>query len=252
MQNLILPLAGKTALVTGIANENSIAWGIAKELHAHGAHIVATIQNEKTARFTSELFESIDAQWMVCDLAMPQDLARLRDEVGAVDIVVHSVAYAPMQALKGRVLDVNVSDFQITMGVSVHTYVALVKALEDNLRVGASIMTVSYLGSERFVEGYGIMGVAKAALESTTRYLAYELGRLGVTVNTLSPGPIATRAASAITGFDTLQDEYRANCATGELATQKQVGQAAVALAVNRAITGQTIYIDGGFNVLGA
>lgn len=252
---IYLPLAGKVALVTGIANDQSVAYGIAKELKAAGAEIAMTIQNEKTRKFTAAIAEELQADCYVMDLTDPKSVEEVMDimevDWGGLDIVVHSVAFAPQQALHGHVTDVTAEDFATTMNISVHTFIRLVNAVEPLLSEYASVLTVSYLGAERAVDGYGIMGVAKAALESAARYMAYELGTEGVRVNVLSPGPIQTRAASGITGFDGLLTEATERSMTKKRVTIEDVGKAAVALCANPGITGQTLYIDGGFNVVG-
>lgn len=247
----------KTALVVGVANEDSIAWGIATELKAAGYDIIMTYQNEKTKKFTAHLAEKVEAiGFYQLDLTNQDELDGMVDDLLDKDIelnvVVHAVAFAPRDALFGRVADVKSADFALTMEVSAYSLIRLTNAVEHLLDIDhASILTVSYLGSTRVVRGYGIMGVAKAALESAARSLADELGPYGVTVNILSPGPIHTRAASGVPQFDGIYGDVVKASMTGIGVTPRDCGRAAVWLAEARGVTGQTIYVDGGFSAVG-
>lgn len=247
----------KTALVVGVANEDSIAWGIAKELKNAGYDIIMTYQNEKTRKFTEHLAEQVNAiGFYQLDLTNQDELDNmvnsLMDRDVDLDVVVHAIAFAPHTALFGRVTDVQAHDFALTMNVSAYSLIRLVNAVEHLLSIDhASIITVSYLGAVRTVRGYGIMGVAKAALESAARSLASEFGPDNVTVNVISPGPIHTRAASGVPDFDDLYNDVVKASMTGRGVTQRDCGRAAVWLAEAKGITGQTIYIDGGFSAVG-
>ena len=247
----------KTALVVGVANEDSIAWGIAKELKAAGYDIIMTYQNEKTRKFTEHLAEQVNAiGFYQVDLTNQDELdnmaSSLMDRDVDLDVVVHAVAFAPHTALFGRVTDVQAHDFALTMNISTYSLIRLVNAVEHLLSIDhASIITVSYLGAVRTIRGYGIMGVAKAALESAARALASELGVDNVTVNVLSPGPIHTRAASGVPEFGDLYNDVVKASMTGIGVTPKDCGRAAVWLAEAKGVTGQTIYIDGGFSAVG-
>lgn len=248
-------LEGKTAVVVGVANDKSVAAGIARKLHAEGANIILTVQNEKTLKFAAPVIEELNAQAVVMDLmnedSIANAMAALSDRLffDGVDVLVHSVAFAPAKALNGRVIDVEAADFALTMGVSVHTFLTLISVFEHLLNENASIMTVSYLGGVQAVDGYGIMGVAKAALESAARYAAAELGGQTYRVNVLSPGPISTRAASGISKFSGILEDSARKSPVGNV-TIDDVGDAAVALAVNKGITGQVLYVDGGYSAV--
>lgn len=246
-------LNGKVALVVGVANENSIAWGIAREMRKAGAQVVMTYQNEKTRRFTEYLSREVEAVgYLPLDLCDEGQVEALPGLIGrGIDIVVHAVAFAPRTALFGRVLDVTLEDFNTTLNVSSYSLIRLVKAVEPLLNDGASVMTVSYLGAVRTVRGYGVMCVGKAALEAIARCLAAELGTRGVTVNVLSPGPISTRAASGVPMFDRLLQETTEASLTKKQVTLEDCGKAAVYLAQASSVSGQTIYVDGGFSMVG-
>lgn len=252
-----LSLAGKRGLVTGIANADSIAWGCARAFRALGAELAVTYLNDKARVHVEPLARKVGAP-----ILMPLDLLRegeleavferIRDEWGSLDFVLHSIAYAPREALHGRVTDCPRDGFLTAMDVSCWSFIRMAALAEPLMPDGGALFCMSYLGAQRAVDNYGMMGPVKAALESATRYLAAELGPQGIRVHAVSPGPIMTRAASGIAGFDALLDQARAKSPTRRLATIAEVGQTAAWLATDsaRSITGQTLYVDGGYGIV--
>ena len=250
-------LEGKRGLVVGIANEHSIAWGCAKAFRAFGAEIAVTYLNEKARKFVEPLAQALDAQ-----IIMPLDVRaagemeavfeRVADQWGVLDFVVHSIAFSPKEALQGRVTDVARDAFLTTMDVSCWTFIRMAHLAEPLMRNGGTLFTMSYYGGQKVVENYNIMGVAKAALESAVRYLAAELGPKGIRVHAVSPGPLATRAASGIPEFDALLEKAKTKAPSRCLVTIDDVGAATAFLAHDaaRLITGETLYIDGGYHII--
>jgi enoyl-[acyl-carrier protein] reductase I len=250
-------LEGKKCLVVGIANENSIAWGCAKAFRALGAEVAVTYVNAKAKKFVEPLAEELEsAIFMPMDVNQPGQMEavfeRISKEWGRLDSVVHSIAFSPKDALHGRVVDVTREDFATTMEVSCWTFIRMAKLAEPLMRKGGTLFTMSYYGSQMVVKNYNIMGVAKAALEAAVRYVAAELGPKGIRVNAISPGPLATRAASGIPEFDALLDKAKSKAPTRSLVNIDDVGAATAFLAHDaaRLITGETIYIDGGYHII--
>jgi len=254
------PLLGKRALVVGIANKESIAHGCARAFRAFGADLSITYLNDKTKRFTQPLAEALgvtDALYLPCDVRVPGELeavfAAVDRQWGGLDILLHSIAFAPKEDLHGRVTDCSLEGFLATMDVSVHSLIRMAKLAEPLMSRGGVIFTMSYFGGEKVVPHYGIMGPAKAALETAARYMAAELGKKGIRVNVVSPGPVLTRAASGIDRFDELLEKNKDRAPTRTLVTADEVGLATAALACDfaRIITGETLYMDGGYNIMG-
>lgn len=254
------PLSGRRALVVGIANKDSLAHGCARAFRAFGAELSITYLNEKTKRYTAQLAEALDvspALYLPCDVREPGQLeavfATIAREWGRLDILLHSIAFAPREDLHGRVTDCSLDGFLHTMDVSVHSLIRMTRLAEPLMSEGGSIFTMSYFGGEKVVPHYGIMGPAKAALETTARYLASELGEKGIRVNVISPGPVLTRAASGIDRFDELLEQTKQRAPTRTLVTPDEVGLATAALACDfaKVITGETLYMDGGYNIMG-
>lgn len=251
-------LAGKKALVVGIANEESIAFGCAKAFRTQGAELAITFQNEKAEPFVRPIAEKLET-----DIVLPLDVredgqfGQLFDSIrqlwGQVDICLHSIAFCPKQDLQSRVVDCSRNGFMTAMDISVYSFIRMVRRAEPLMAAGGACMTVSFLGSEKVVEHYNIMGPVKAALESVTRYMAAELGPKGIRVHTLSPGPLKTRAASGIGHFDELLNEAAARAPTHQLASIEDIGAYAVFLASAEAanVTGGIHYIDGGYHIVG-
>jgi enoyl-[acyl-carrier protein] reductase I len=250
-------LDGKKGLIVGIANEHSIAWGCAKAFRAFGAELAVTYLNDKAKKYVEPLAQEIEAT-----IAMPFDarvagqMEALFDAVkmtwGKLDFVVHSIAFSPKEALEGRVIDVSRDGFLTTMEISCWTFIRMAHLAEPLMRDGGTLFTMTYYGSQMVVENYNIMGVAKAALESAVRYLAAELGPKGIRVHAISPGPLATRAASGIPEFDTLLDKAKTKAPARRLVSVDDVGAATAFLAHDaaRLITGETLYIDGGYHIM--
>lgn len=238
----------KRALVVGMANRDSIAYGCAKALRDVGYDIDFTYQNAKAFKYVEPIAHELEARAIKLDLNEPVEW-----QVGGIwqiDTLVHSVAFAPMRDLHGRVIDCSADGFAETLNTSCYSLIKLVKALEYALRPGASVFTMSYIGSHRAVADYNVMGIAKAALESTVRYLAAELGPRNIKVNAISAGPIRTRAASGINGFDAiLQAAQSAEPLSCRLDVHG-VGRTVAALAEHAPnVTGQVIYVDNGFSI---
>jgi enoyl-[acyl-carrier protein] reductase I len=242
-------LEGKRGLVVGIANEHSIAWGCAKAFRAFGAEVAVTYLNDKAKQFVEPLAHALEAP-----IVMPLDarvagqmeavFERVAEQWGILDFVVHSIAFSPKEALQGRVADVSRDGFLTTMEISCWTFIRMAHLAEPLMRNGGTLSTMTYYGSQMVVENYNIMGVAKAALESAVRYLAAELGPKGIRVHAVSPGPLATRAASGIPEFDALLEKAKAKAPSRTLVTIDDVGAATAFLAHDaaRLITGETLY----------
>lgn len=251
-------LSGKKALVVGIANEESIAYGCAKAFHDQGAQLAVTYLNEKAEPHVRPLAERLGAE-IVLPLDVREDgqFSRLFDAIrqtwGGIDICLHSIAFCPREDLHSRVIDCSRHGFMTAMDISVYSFVRMVRGAERLMPQGGTCMTVSFYGSEKVVDRYNIMGPVKAALESVTRYMAAELGPKKISVHALSPGPLKTRAASGIADFDELLERAAAQAPTKELASIEDVGAYAAFLASREAsnVTGSVHYIDGGYNIRG-
>lgn len=250
-------LEGKRGLVIGIANEQSIAWGCAKAFHGLGAQLAVTYLNDKAFKYVEPLARQVEAS-----ILMPLDVRahgqmdavfeKIRSEWGELDFAVHSIAFSPKDALQGRVVDVGRDGFLTTMDVSCWSFIQMAHLAEPLMRKGGTLFTMSYYGSQMVVENYNIMGVAKAALECSVRYIAAELGPKGIRVHAISPGPLATRAASGIPEFDELLEKAKGKAPSRSLVTIEDVGLATAFLAHDaaRLITGETLYIDGGYHII--
>ncbi len=250
-------LEGKRGLVTGIANERSIAWGCARAFRGLGAELAVTYLNEKARRFVEPLAQQLEASiLMPLDVRVAGQLeavfAAIEERWGRLDFVLHSIAYAPKEDLQGRVVDCSRDGFLLAMDVSCWSFIRMAKLAEPLMKDGGALFCMTYYGSQMVVENYGIMGPIKAALESATRYLAAELGPKGIRVHAISPGPLATRAASGIPDFDKLLHKAQAKAPTRSLVSIDDVGLATAYLATDaaRLITGNVIYIDGGYHII--
>jgi len=250
-------LEGKRGLVVGIANENSIAWGCAKAFRAFGAELAVTYLNDKAKKYVDPLARALEAPIvMPLDVNVPGQMEavfeRIAKDWGRLDFAVHSIAFSPKNALGGRVTDVTKDGFLTTMDVSCWTFIRMAHLAEPLMKKGGCLFTMSYYGSHMVVKNYNIMGVAKAALECAVRYIAAELGPKGIRVHAISPGPLATRAASGIPEFDALLDKAKSKAPTRSLVSIDDVGVATAFLAHDaaRLITGETLYIDGGYHIM--
>ena len=249
-------LEGQKALVVGIANEHSIAFGIARALRAQGADLAVTWLNDKAEPHVRPLAEDLEAEIMMpLDVADPDQLAavfeRIEDRWGQLDTLVHSIAFAPRTDLHGRVVDCSAGGFALAMDTSVHSFLRMIHLAEPLMTEGGTCLSVSFFGSTRVVRHYNMMGPVKAALESTVRYAAAELGEKGIRVHALSPGPLATRAASGIDHFDEMMAEAAERAPTHHLATIEDIGAMAAFLAAPEAknLTGGIHEIDGGYSI---
>jgi enoyl-[acyl-carrier protein] reductase I len=250
-------LTGKKALVIGVANEHSIAWGCAQAMRRAGADIAMTYLNERAKPHVEPLARVVEAQLFlpleVRDAAQADALfSAIAERWGGLDVLVHSIAFAPKEALQGRVTDCPRDGFLTAMEVSCWSFLDMARRAEPLMRNGGAMMTMSYLGANEVVDNYGIMGPVKAALESAVRYVATELGPKHIRVHAVSPGPLATRAASGIKDFDELMAKVSARAPARRLVSIEEVGAACVFLASDyaAAMTGETLYIDGGYHIL--
>ena len=257
IQRVRAQLEGRKALVVGIANDQSIAWGCAKWLRALGADLAVTYLNDRAKRFVEPLADELEAQiFMPLNVNEPGQMEavfeRIGKEWGRLDTVVHSIAFSPKEALCGRVVDVSRDGFMTTLDVSCWSFIRMARLAEPLMREGGTLFTMTYYGSQMVVENYNIMGVAKAALECAVRYMAAELGPKGIRVHAISPGPLATRAASGISEFDELLAKAQEKAPARALVSIDDVGAATAFLALDaaRLITGETLYIDGGYHIM--
>jgi enoyl-[acyl-carrier protein] reductase I len=250
-------LEGKRGLVVGIANDQSIAWGCARAFRAMGAEVAVTYLNEKAKPHVEPLAKELEAPiFMPMDVMVDGQLEAVFDKIaeqwGELDFVLHSIAFSPKDTLQGRVTDVPRDGFLKTMDVSCWSFIRMGHLAEPLMKKGGALFTMTYYGSQMVVQNYNIMGVAKAALESTVRYMAAELGPKGIRVHAISPGPLATRAASGIPEFDELLNKAQASAPARSLVSIDDVGIATAFLAHDaaRLMTGQVIYIDGGYHII--
>jgi enoyl-[acyl-carrier protein] reductase I len=250
-------LKGKKALVTGIANDQSIAWGCAKAFRLLGAELAITYLNEKAKPYVEPLARSLDASILLpLDLRVEGQLEAvfetLRRGWGTLDLVLHSIAFAPKDDLQGRVVDCSKEGFALAMELSCWSFIRMAKLSEPLMSRGGALFTMTYYGSQMVVEHYNMMGPVKAALEAATRYMAAELGPKGIRVHAISPGPLKTRAASGISEFDQLLEKAQQKAPARSLVSVDDVGIAVGFLATDAAklITGETLYIDGGYHIM--
>ena len=252
-------LEGKRGLVLGVANKRSIAWGIAQAAHREGARLALTHQSERLERNVRKLGEELtDPLILPCDVSRDEDLKAVAESVGkefgGLDFVVHAVAFALREELDGEFLSTSREGYRIAQDISSYSFTALARETAPLMegREG-SMVTLSYLGGERVVPHYNVMGVAKAALEMSVRYLAADLGPRGIRVNALSAGPIKTLAASGVRGLSKMLEYHRTHAPLRKNTEQSEVGDAALFLLspLSRGITGEVIHVDGGFHVMG-
>jgi enoyl-[acyl-carrier protein] reductase I len=253
----LITLEGKRGLVVGIANDSSIAYGCAKAFRALGAELAVTYLNAKAERHVKPLADELEASlFLPLDVRNEGELeavfAAIQEKWGKIDFVLHSIAFAPKEDLHARVVDSSQEGFLLAMDVSCHSFVRMAKLAEPLMTDGGCLQTVTFYGGEKVVEHYNLMGPVKAALESCARYLAAELGPKGVRVHAISPGPLKTRAASGIGHFDELLAKAQAKAPARSLVSIDDVGMATAYLATDAAklITGEAIYIDGGYHVI--
>jgi enoyl-[acyl-carrier protein] reductase I len=251
-------LDGKNALIFGLANERSIAWGITQALHREGARIGISYAGEMLEKRVKPLAEQIGCKFVEeCDVTKDDQIAavveKTKKDFGQVDVLVHSIAFAGRDELTGPFYNTSREGFKTAMDISVFSFVALAKAYRPILNPAASLMCMTYYGSEKVAPHYNVMGVAKAALEASTRYLAYDFGPSKIRVNAISAGPIRTLAAAGVGGFRDMYKHFADVSPMRENVTIEDVGNAAVFLAsdLSTRITGETLYVDSGFNIVG-
>ena len=254
--NPIVDLTGKRGLVVGIANEHSIATGCARQFHAAGAELAITYLNDKAKPFVTPVAQALESSIVLpCDVTVPGQLEavfeQLTKEWGRLDFVLHSIAFAPADALHANLIDCPAEGFALAMAVSCHSFIHMAKLALPLMGDGGSLMTVSFYGAERAVDHYNVMGPVKAALESSVRYLAADLAERRVHVHAISAGAVKTRAASGIDHFDALLDDVRAHTPARHLVTVEEIGRIAAVLAseAGMTLTGSTIYADAGFHI---
>ncbi len=250
-------LKGKKALVVGIANDQSIAWGCARAFNELGAELAITYLNEKAKIYVEPLAESVRASiFMPLNVSTPGQLeavfARIEQLWGSLDIVVHAVAFAPKEDLRGGLLECSAEGFATAMDISCHSFIRMARLAAPLMKDGGSLFTMTYHGAQKVVNNYNVMGPIKAALEASCRYLAFELGPKKIRVHAISPGPLKTRAASGIKDFDLMLNEAGARAPVGELVDIMDVGLTCAYLSTPyaRRITGETMYVDGGVNIM--
>jgi enoyl-[acyl-carrier protein] reductase I len=258
--NPIIDLTGKVGLITGIANEKSISTGVAEACAQAGAKLIITYQNDKTRAFIEPIIDRLQIEDVyLLDVTRPETMAEVFDKIqachGKLDFAIHSMAFAKRDDLHGRVVDTSPDGFALAMDVSTHSFVRLAKYAEPLLEKagGGSLVTMTYLGSEKVIPNYGVMGLCKAALEAATRYMAAELGEKNIRVNAVSPGPLMTRAASGIAGFDGLMAAAVDRSPMHRLVTPEDIGALTAFLVsdAGRLISGGVHFVDAGYNIMG-
>jgi enoyl-[acyl-carrier protein] reductase I len=251
-------LEGRVAVVFGVANKRSIAWSIAQGLHAAGARLAITYQNERLEQEAKDLILSLPgAEAFMCDVSSDEQIDRVfaewKQRYGKIDVLVHSVAFAPADELKADFVNTTREGFRVAHDVSVYSLIAVCRAAAPLMTEGGSVITMTYYGAEKVVPHYNVMGVAKAALECTVRYLAHDLGRKNIRVNAISAGPIKTLAARGISGLGDMLKSHAERAPLQRNVDVKEVGSTGVFLAseASSGITGETIYVDCGYNIMG-
>jgi len=254
----MLNLEGRVAVVFGLANKRSISWGIAQKLHEAGAKLAIGYQNERMKAEAQDLIAELPgAEAFQCDVSndaeIDQVFAKLKEHYGTIHVLVHSVAFAPAEELKNDFIHTTRDGFRIAHDISVYSLIALSRAAAPLMTEGGSIITMTYFGAEKVVPHYNVMGVAKAALEATVRYLAADLGKQNIRVNAISAGPIKTLAARGIGGLSDMLKAHAERAPLHRNTEQSEVGNTAAYLASDLAsgVTGETIYVDSGYNIMG-
>ena len=252
-------MKGKKGVILGIANKKSIAYGIAKACQEQGAQMAITFLNERFEKKLAPIAEDLDcgARLYPCDVSKPEEIkalkASLEKDMGEIDFIVHSIAFAPKEGLSGRFYDISKEAFDVAMDISVYSLIEVVRELKPILSNTSSVLTLSYYGGVKYIPNYNLMGVAKAALEMTTKYLAEDLGRDGIRVNAISAGPIKTLAAAGIGDFSFMLKWNAAHSPLKENVTINQVGNSGMYLLsdLSSGVTGEVHYVDAGYNIMG-
>jgi enoyl-[acyl-carrier protein] reductase I len=252
-------LEGKTALIFGVANDHSIAWGISRALHGHGAHMAFSYAGEALERRVRPLAESLGSKFVEpCDVGKDEDItavmAKAKAELGGIDILVHSIGFALREELIGPYYNTTRNGFHTAMDISVYSLTALVRGALPSLKPGGAVLTLTYYGSDKVMVNYNVMGLAKAALEASVRYLANDLGPKGIRVNAISAGPVRTLAAAGVSGFKAAHGRFREIAPLRRNIDIDDVGRAAVFLCSDLAsgVTGEVVFVDAGYNILGS
>lgn len=253
------PLAGKTGIIFGVASQHSIAWGIARAWHQAGAKLIFNYQGERVKNNVEDLLQSFgsDLALYPCDVSNDQQIegffANVRKHTDVVDLLLHSVAFAPKEALEGQFMNTSREAFRVAQDVSAYSLVAVTRAALPMMTRGASVVTMSYYGAEKVIPHYNVMGVAKASLEACVRYMAFDLGPQKIRVNAISAGPMSTLAARGISGFSLMLKHYEEHAPLRRNVDMNELGATGLFLATNgsAAITGQTLYVDSGYSVMG-
>ncbi len=251
-------LEGKKALIFGVVNDRSIAYGIAKQFKEQGARLAFSYAGEPIAKRLEPICEELDGEFMFkCDVTSDEEIAQgvdlVKEKWGDVDILVHAVAFANREDLKGRFIDTSRDGYKLALDISSFSLVALCRAYEDLLNEGGSVQTLTYYGATKVVDNYNTMGVAKAALEACVRYLSVDLGQKGVRINAISAGPVKTMASSAISGFKTILAKIEERAPMHRNITIDDVGKTSVYLAsdLSTGTTGEVLFVDSGYNIMG-
>ncbi|PLR97593.1 enoyl-ACP reductase FabI [Bacillus sp. T33-2] len=256
---MTLSLSGKTYVVMGVANKRSIAWGIARSLHDAGARLIFTYAGERLEKSVRELADSLEENLLVlpCDITSDEEIAKcfatIKEETGTIHGVAHCIAFANKEELQGDYLNVTRDGFLLAQNISAYSLTAVAKEAKEIMGEGGSIVTLTYLGGERVVENYNVMGVAKASLDASVRYLAADLGKSGIRVNSISAGPIRTLSAKGVSDFNSILKEIEERAPLRRNTTPEEVGDTALFLFsdLSRGITGENIHVDSGYHILG-
>ncbi|MGP4042153.1 enoyl-ACP reductase FabI [Gracilibacillus sp. D59] len=256
----LLKLKGKNIVVMGVANQRSLAWGVAQSLHQAGANLIFTYRKERSLAKITKLLEKTDLDArlvLACDVnnddSIKEAFSKIADEVGTIHGVVHSIAFAHGEDLKNRFVETSRDGYAFAQDTSAYSLIAVAREAQPLMTEGGSIMAMSYLGAERVVPGYNVMGVAKAALESAVKYLAMDLGENNIRVNAISAGAIKTLAAKGVPSFNEILHKIEEQSPLKRNVTQEEVGDMSVAMLshLSRGVTGEIVYVDSGYNILG-
>lgn len=257
---MFLSLENRTFVIMGVANKRSIAWGIAKSLSKAGARLIFTYAGERLERNVRELAETLDRKdslVLPCDISSDEEIAntfsKIKEEVGVIHGIAHCIAFANKDELEGEYLTTTREGFLLAQNISAYSLTAVVKEARPLMTEGGSIITLTYLGGERVVKHYNVMGVAKASLDASVKYLANDLGKDGIRVNAISAGPIRTLAAKGISDFNEVMREFEENAPLKRAVTQEEVGDVALFLMsdLSRGVTGELLHVDAGYNIIG-
>lgn len=256
---MVLSLKGKTFVIMGVANKRSIAWGIARSLDKAGARLIFTYNQDRMLKNVKELAETLEGKdylLLQCDVTVDEDITacfkEIKNQVGTIHGVAHCIAFANREDLEGEFVDTSRDGFLLAQNISAYSLTAVAKEARPLMTEGGSIITLTYLGGERVVTNYNVMGVAKASLDASVKYLANDLGKDGIRVNSISAGPIRTLSAKGIRGFNSVLNQIEEKAPLQRTVTQEEVGDTALFLFsdLSRGITGENIHVDAGFHIL--